>query len=75
MDYPLFRKNSIGNSTYKIISSSHFIEKQKIGKHVQEYEIKASQYPEMLLIQDLTNCASGLYLEINEEEYLHFGCK
>lgn len=72
MDYPLFRKNSIGNSVYKIISDNQFIEKQRIGKNVLEHEIEAKQYPEMLLIQDMIECKQKIFDEISEQEYLEF---
>ncbi len=72
MDYPLFRKNSIGNSVYKIISDNQFIEKQRIGKNVLEHEVEAKQYPEMLLIQDMIECKANTFYEITESDYETF---
>ena len=72
MVYPLFRKNSIGNSVYKILSDNEFIEKQRIGKNVLEHEIEAKQYPEMLLIQDMIECKANTFHEITILEYENF---
>jgi hypothetical protein len=72
MDYPLYRKNSIGNSVYKIVSDAKFIEKQRVGQNVLEHQIEANQYPEMLLIQDMIDCREGIFFEINSEEYSDF---
>ena len=72
MDYPIFRKNSSGISVYTIISDSEFIEKQRIGQNILEHTVKAAQYPEMLLIQDLIDCKAGTFEEITEEDYISF---
>lgn len=73
MDYPVYRKNSIGNSVYKIISDAEFIEKQRIGKNVLVHEVEAKQYPEMLLITEMLELKTPAFKEITKSEFENFG--
>lgn len=72
MDYPLYRKNSLGISVYQVLSDTVFIEKQRIGKNILEHQIEAKQYPEMLLIQDIIDCRERIFEAISEEEFTNF---
>ena len=60
MTYPIFRKYSTGSSFFKIKSERSFTELKVIGKRVESYNIEASQYPEILFIQDLIACEQDL---------------
>ncbi|MEZ4938229.1 MAG: hypothetical protein R2799_11615 [Crocinitomicaceae bacterium] len=73
MVYPVYRKNSIGNSVYKIETDTKFIEKQRIGSNILIHEVEAKQYPEMLLINEMIECKPNTFEEISEEEWEGFG--
>ncbi len=58
-EFPIYRKSSNNRNWYKILDERHFVEIQKVGERYFSFEVKAKQYPEMLRIQDMLNCASG----------------
>jgi hypothetical protein len=66
LDFPQYRKLANEKSHYEIRNDRHFIEKQLIGKQVFTIEIEAKQYPEILRIQDMLNCAEGFLLSSKE---------
>ncbi|MEN9973365.1 MAG: hypothetical protein RIS20_1712 [Bacteroidota bacterium] len=66
IDYPQYRKLANEKSHYEIRDDRHFTEKQIIGKQVFTIEIEAKQYPEILRIQDMLNCAEGFLLSTKE---------
>jgi hypothetical protein len=66
VDFPQYRKLANEKSHYEIRNDRHFIEKQLIGKQVFTIEIEAKQYPEILRIQDMLNCAEGFLLSTKE---------
>ena len=66
VEFPQYRKLENEKSHYEIRDNRHFIEKQIIGKQVFTIEIKAKQYPEILRIQDMLNCAEGFLLSTKE---------
>jgi hypothetical protein len=66
VDFPQYRKLANEKSHYEIRNDRHFIEKQLIGKQVFTIEIEANQYPEILRIQDMLNCAEGFLLSTKE---------
>jgi hypothetical protein len=66
VDFPQYRKLANEKSHYEIRNDRHFIEKQLIGKQVFTIEIEAKQYPEILRIQDMLNCAEGFLLSSKE---------
>jgi hypothetical protein len=67
--FPIFRKLINNKSFYKIISSTKFEEKRLIGSRLIIETYTASQYPEMLLIQDMINKTHAYYLDSNLEEF------
>jgi hypothetical protein len=66
LDFPQYRKLANEKSHYEIRDDRHFTEKQIIGKQVFTIEIEAKQYPEILRIQDMLNCAEGFLLSTKE---------
>ena len=57
--FPQFRKLTNDQSFYRIDDERHFTEKQRIGSQVFILNIEAKQYPEILRIQDMLQCAEG----------------
>ena len=53
IQFPQYRRYKNGLSCFKIISTTEFIEKQKIGSRTIENYIMAKQLPERNLIYDL----------------------
>jgi hypothetical protein len=70
--YPQFRMLSNGKSFYKIINDRYFEEIQIIGTKRIRFEIHATQYPEMLKIQDMLSKENNSFLEIDEPKWLEF---
>ena len=69
-DFPAFRKLNNDLRIYKIIDTKSFLEKQRMGTKVFEFNIQAKQYPEILRIQDMLAC-NGFVLA-SEYEWLNF---
>lgn len=67
MLYPVYRKLNGFNRFYKIVSDKQFIEAISKGADFTFQEIIATQYPEMLRIQDMINCEFN-FIEMNQEE-------
>jgi len=53
MDFPQYRRYSNNLSWFKILDERHFIELQFIGDKVLRHAVTATQYPEILRIQDM----------------------
>jgi hypothetical protein len=71
LNFPLFRKLSNGKSFYKIISKTSFEEIQLIGTKSFKRKIHATQFPEMMLIQDIIQLIEPYQLS-SEEEFKQF---
>ncbi len=65
--FPQFRKLKNNKSYYKITSERTFIELQSIGDGFFKIDIKASKYPEIILIQDMLNFSNNYKLSSEEE--------
>lgn len=65
--FPQFRKLKNNKSYYKITSERTFIELQSIGDGFFKINIKASKYPEIILIQDMLNFSNNYKLSSEEE--------
>ena len=65
--FPQFRKLKNNKSYYKITSERTFIELQSIGVGFFKINIKASKYPEIILIQDMLNFSNNYKLSSEEE--------
>lgn len=65
--FPQFRKLKNNKSYYKITSERTFIELQSIGDRFFKIDIKASKYPEIILIQDMLNFSNNYKLSSEEE--------
>lgn len=68
-DFPQYRKLSNNMRFYRIINDREFDEIQIVGTIKERYHILASQYPEIIRIQDMLNCEEG-FEEIDENEFL-----
>lgn len=69
--FPQYRKLVNNRVFYKIIDDRNFEEIQLIGLKKQLYKIQATQYPEILKIQDMINCEEETYVIISEEEWMN----
>lgn len=68
MNFPIFRKLSNNKRFYKINSDDSFDELQVLGNKVFMLTIKAHQYLEKILIQDMIN-KNQSYVESTLEEF------
>lgn len=71
MNFPLFRKLSNRKRFYKILSATEFEEIQLIGSKSIKQKFEATQFPEMLLIQDIIELLEPYHLS-SEEEFRQF---
>jgi len=53
MQFPQFRRYNDGNTYFKIIDSSNFLEHKRIGNVFTVTEIKCKLYPEKMFLNDL----------------------
>lgn len=67
--YPIYRKYSGINVWFKILSEKKFIEIKQIGTKKVTTEVVASQYPELLLIQDMITCHENRWEEMKAEDF------
>jgi hypothetical protein len=70
--FPQFRKLANEKSFYEIVDDRRFTEKQCIGKQVFTIHVEAKQYPEILRIQDMLDCADG-FLVCSKEVFESIG--
>ena len=64
-----YRKLVNEKAYYKIIDSRNFEEIQFIGSIKKIFKINATQYPEILKIDDMLNLTNENYLESSEKEW------
>lgn len=69
IDFPQYRMLSNGKSFYKITNDRHFEEIKLVGTRVFKQEFTATQYPEILRIQDMLDSMDGIYLTIDEIDW------
>ncbi|HYG52595.1 MAG TPA: hypothetical protein VD905_16905 [Flavobacteriales bacterium] len=67
MRFPVYRKYANGKSYFIITSDKTWTEYKQVGKRFEKHEFTATQYPEMLFIQDLLKKNEGV-LESNAFE-------
>lgn len=72
-DFPQYRMLSNGKSFYKITNDRHFEEVKLVGTRVFKQEFTATQYPEILRIEDMLGGMDGIYLTIDEAEWEKMG--
>ena len=70
MNFPQYRKYKNIETYFKIISEKEFIEISAMGSKFVKHEIIATQYPEMLRIQDMLNCENGTWKIIEEKVFV-----
>lgn len=66
-DFPAYRKLSNDKVYYKIVNDRYFEEIQLIGSKANLFRMTATQYPEILKIQDMLKCESGYRISTEEE--------
>lgn len=67
--FPIYRKYSNEQRYYKILSPTHLIELQRLGKKLLKLELEAKIYPDKLFILDLIAFAKPGILQSDELEY------
>ncbi len=67
--FPIYRKYSNEQRYYKILSPTHFIELQRLGKKVLKLELEAKIYPDKLFILDLIALEQPGVLQSNALEF------
>ncbi len=68
--FPQYRKLANEKAYYKIIDARNFEEIQLIGSTKKMFKINATQYPEILKIDDMLNLTAEYYLYSSENEWL-----
>ena len=68
-DFPQYRKLSNGKAFYVIESERSFTEYQLMGTKVWQHKVEATQYPEIIRIQDMLKCEPP-FLEAEKAEIL-----
>ena len=69
IDFPQYRKLSNEKVFYKINSDREFVEIQRMGSKAFLYKFTATQYPEMLKIQDMLSLLDGIYVPSEKDEF------
>ena len=67
--FPQYRKLVNEKAFYKIIDARNFEEIQLIGSKIKLFQIRASQYPEILKIDDMINLTTDNYLYSSGNEW------
>lgn len=71
IDFPAYRKYKGINVWFKVIDARHFIEIKQIGSKFVRHEVEAVQFPELMLIQDIVNCADDRWEVIKVDVYMN----
>lgn len=67
MKYPVYRKFKGIDVWFKITSDLSFIEIKKMGTRILISKVKAVQFPEKLLIQDMIDLHENRWEEVDQE--------
>jgi uncharacterized protein YjcR len=70
MDFPQYRRRFDNKSFYKLLNERTLEEVQLIGNKAFIHQLEATQYFEILRLQEILNCEDGQYFESTEEEYM-----
>tara|TARA_R110002049_G_scaffold63165_1_gene168172 strand:- start:172 stop:405 length:234 start_codon:yes stop_codon:yes gene_type:complete len=65
--FPIYRKYVGRNVWFKILNQNEFIEINQLGSKYLIHHIKAQQYPEILLIQDMINKMEDRWKDADSE--------
>lgn len=68
-DFPQYRKLFNDKSFFKILDNRNFIEIQKVGTKYVKYIFCATQYFEILKVNEMLEDNNPLYVTIEEEDY------
>lgn len=68
--FPVYRKYAGINVWFKVVDDRNFVEIKQIGSRFIQHHVKALQYPEMILIQDIINCTEGRWEPIESIVYI-----
>ena len=66
--FPLFRRLGTLNVYYKVISNTECTEYKYMGSKILQFNLVASQYPEILRIQDMIACEMG-FVELDSRDF------
>lgn len=69
MDFPQYRRRFDNKSFYKLINERTLEEVQLIGNKAFIHKLEATQYFEILRLQEILNCEDGQYFESSENEF------
>ena len=72
IEFPQFRKLANNKNYYRIESNEKFEEVQVMGKYWWMSGLKATIYPEKLLIMDMLACEGQRWSAIEKEEFEAF---
>lgn len=69
MDFPQYRRRFDNKSFYKFINARTIEEVQLIGDKAFIHTLEATQYFEIIRLQEILNCEEGHYFLSDAEEY------
>lgn len=72
IEFPQFRKLANNRNYYRIDSNEMFEEVQVMGKYWWKSQLKATIYPERLLIMDMLACEDQRWSRIDQREFEAF---
>lgn len=70
MDFPQYRRRFDNKSFYKLINERTLEEVQLIGNKAFIHQLEATQYFEILRLQEILSCEAKQYFVSTEEEYM-----
>jgi hypothetical protein len=69
MDFPQYRRRFDNKSFYKLVNERTLEEVQLIGEKAFIHRLEATQYFEIIRLQEILACEGGQYFDATEEEY------
>ena len=71
-DFPQYRLLANGKTCYKITNAHEFEEIQRVGRKFNYFRMVATQYPEMVRIQEMLEAPAEIYTKVGAEEWISF---
>jgi hypothetical protein len=69
MDFPQYRRRFDNKSFYKLLNERTLEEVQLIGDKAFIHRLEATQYFEIIRLQEILACEGDQYFDATEEEY------
>ncbi|GAB5539316.1 MAG: hypothetical protein Salg2KO_14190 [Salibacteraceae bacterium] len=69
MTFPVYRKYTNGQSLFKIVSHTEFIELKRFRNSWDRYEFEAKIFPDKQLIADMIEMRDALWVEVDGMEF------